>query len=277
VHDHAGLDEPLERLGRSADPEDTVLFTLPGSGDRPAPLPIGPVPLNIVGVPPAEGAALAAKVPNAVWEPDAGKADLIWHTRGTLVNALNMFVSFDTSAADIPGAVAAFQAARALETMAIDSKMHIVRIARHGASKAVYFDNDQLTLRIDGLAGRYLVVFNIAHDGTVQNLFPNAAYPSVAWPSRGYEFPHIDVTPPFGGDHIVAVSSPESLSGLIAELRVLEGRRDPKAAQAAVERAFSASQAARLAVASVFTAPGSKRCDPEMIQNAAMQGDCPRY
>ncbi len=165
---------------RSVDPDETVLFTLPnrnGEADSGVLMSAGPdtmVALHVAGVSPGIGEAMAAGIAGAVWEPDPAKARLVWRInaagKATLVNELNMFVSFDIKPAEMPATISAFQAVQALSREAVDSRMHIARIARDGAGKPVYFGGDRLTLRVDGLAGRNLVVFNIARDGTVQHL-----------------------------------------------------------------------------------------------------------
>nr|WP_294504676.1 caspase family protein [uncultured Rhodopila sp.] len=269
---------------RSVDPDDTVLFTLPmrngeaDSGGTPSG-PDAPVALHIANVTSAAGQAMAAGIAGAIWEPDPAKARLVWRIspgdKGTLVNELNMFVSFDVKAAEMPATIGAFQAVQALAREAVDSRMHIARIVTDGASKPIYFGGDRLTLRVDGLAGRNLVVFNIARDGTVQHLYPDPRYyPPVSWPSAWFEFPRIDVTPPFGADHVVAVSSPDGLADLDAEIRRLDGTPDAKAARKAVERQLNTTRSARLAVAGLFTAPPDLRCDAEVIQNASMLEAC---
>jgi hypothetical protein len=264
---------------RSVDPDGTVLFTLPAGVAAPAEAGTDkPVALHVTGA--TDAAAIAGSVPGAVWEPDPDRAQLVWQLRGArsgpLVNEMNMFVSFDATLGQMPAAIAQVQAVDALSQQAVDSGMHIARVSSDGLTKPVYFPPEELTLRVEGLAGRNLVLFNIAHDGTVQYLYPDTRYFSpVAWPSSWFELRRIAVEPPFGGDHVVAVSSASSLAALQGAIRDLDGQRDPRAARRAIEQALAADRGARLAVAALYTAPADKRCDPDVVRDAVMKAACP--
>lgn len=272
---------------RSADPDDTVLFRLPAypgapaapTAPRPPGVESGPVAVHVSGVDPEKGRAMVEAVAGAVWEADAQNAQLIWQIAerrpARLINELNTVVSFDAGQAEMPSMIEAFRSARTLDRRAIDSGLHIVLFGTKGASPSVWFPPGEVALQVDGLSGGNLVVFNLAHDGTVQNLYPDPRdFRPVVSPARAFEIRRLAVRPPFGADHVVAVSSEGSLSVLRSEIRELDQRQAAAAAQKSVERALAADPTARLAVATLYTAPGEHRCDADLVRDAAMLTDC---
>jgi hypothetical protein len=82
-------------------------------------------------------------------------------------------------------------------------------------SDYVYGPGTRVTLKLSrttrGAGKRYATVFNLAADGTVQMLFPLAMDGEGLLPESGaVSVLDTEVTAPFGADHIVALTSPET-------------------------------------------------------------------
>ncbi len=257
-----------------------MLFVVPNAAGPVAKDRDAPVPLHVAGLPEADARAAVAAVPGAVWEPDPARARLVWEYRKVaprLVTGLNMFVSFDMPRGDLPAAVAKIRAADALGRLAAAGALKITRDGEGGnAAPAVYIAGSRVRLSIEGLPGPNLVVFNLAADGRVQFLYPEARDRPIAWPTRRFELFDVDARKPFGGDHVVAVASGKKLAELADAIRALDDQPKADAARRAVERALAADGTAIVAVTAVFTVPAELRCDPEVIRDAAMLGACPR-
>jgi hypothetical protein len=110
---------------------------------------------------------------------------------------------------------------------------------------------EQVEISIYGVAGRYLLLFNIAGDGTVQLIYPVGSDPPVI------ETPEhritLQVREPFGADQIVSVSAAQSQDELGQSIRQLDRRRNPLKAAEIIERYDRAD--VRVGLIGLFTAP----------------------
>src|SRR6266852_4386593 len=92
----------------------------------------------------------------------------------------------------------------------------------------------RVEVQVSGVAQRHLLMFNIAGDGTVQDLYPKGSdkrmidIPEFQLPMRAAE--------PFGADQVVAVSSAQRLGDLEEALRKVSQRRTPVEIFKLVER-----------------------------------------
>lgn len=101
----------------------------------------------------------------------------------------------------------------------------------------------------------YLTVFNLASDGTVQPLYPNAR-DGEGRIEAGQRLPLIEtyVTPPYGTDHVVAVLTAQPPVGLRAAIRGVEGQRASGRLVAPLRQAMVAAGATGgLSVAELYT------------------------
>ena len=108
------------------------------------------------------------------------------------------------------------------------------------ASDRTHGRGTHLTLVATGRRYPYFVLFNITGNGTVQFLYPLTERddPPTIDPGAPYKLP-LDVSAPFGADHLIAVASAHELSELLTTLRKLDGQKE--AALAAKELTRSAS------------------------------------
>ena len=100
-------------------------------------------------------------------------------------------------------------------------------------------------------AGRSLILFNIAGDGTVQALYPIGSDAPIVTTTE-HSLP-IRVREPFGADQVVAITSDQRMTTLEQALKQLNQRRTAVQMLKAVERYAPAT--ARVGTVGLFTAP----------------------
>jgi hypothetical protein len=174
-------------------------------------------------------------------------ADLIWDPKSKDVLAHGDIVGYGIEKSDLPSVVdraAAISevkrlAARALQPIVVkpDDKLH--------------HDNKKVVVEISGVAGRALVLFNLASDGTVQLLYPVRNDPPVLADGL-YRLPVV-VRAPYGADQVVAVTSEQRMLSLERALQQLNGRRVALQATRMLER--YAPRDSRIGSVGLFTAP----------------------
>jgi len=115
----------------------------------------------------------------------------------------------------------------------------------------VHRRDERVDVQVSGLGQRSLVMFNIAGDGTVQDLYPKGSDKRIIdTPEFKLE---MKAAEPFGADQVVAVSSAQRLGDLEEALRKVSQRRTPVEIFKLVERL--APPDARIGAASLYTAP----------------------
>jgi hypothetical protein len=111
----------------------------------------------------------------------------------------------------------------------------------------------QIGFEINAIRLPYLVFFSLSGDGTVHFHYPRPGDTETVAVNEpfGLDF---EVTPPFGADHIIAVTSDQPLPALVRTLASLDGSRAPDRAVAAVLRETRQGQR-QLGIQGLFTAP----------------------
>ena len=89
-------------------------------------------------------------------------------------------------------------------------------------------------IQLDGLAHRWLILINLAGDGTLQLLYPRAGDPPVQEDPQ-YHL-QLQVKDPLGADEIVAISSVQPMAALADALLRLDSARDPTKLREAIEK-----------------------------------------
>ncbi|MBF0138471.1 MAG: caspase family protein [Magnetococcales bacterium] len=87
---------------------------------------------------------------------------------------------------------------------------------------------EKITFRVEGFEKTFFTLFNLASDGSVNFLYPlaneQAKDPLEIPLGKPYEL-HLTVEPPYGADHIVAITSSAPLTALQQELRQMDGQK----------------------------------------------------
>lgn len=188
----------------------------------------------------ADGIAIEGARPVA----GAGDADLIWDrsARQIIDNRTGDLIAEQPNGADeqrfAAGVIAKWLALSRLQDIVAKSPM-AVDLAPCGAGAR--YGREQVEIRVAARSAaelRYLTVFNLAGDGTVQALFPaNARESGPLDPAEVKSFAN-KVKPPFGADHVVAVAMAEEPLSLRAALKGLDGQQAPAEAAMAVSEAM---------------------------------------
>jgi len=182
-----------------------------------------PLTVAVLGAPPSAGT-----LHNVVLVPDATLADLVWdRTRGQVLSAAG-----DLLATEGVATPEAFQAIADKWLLLRDLRFlaeSVPLAARLLPDDGVHRDGEKLEFRLEAQPAARLTLFNLASDGTVQFLAPHRAtsnprYDGKLTPGRDYRLP-LQVAPPFGADHLVALVSDRRLPELEEALLRLDGSK----------------------------------------------------
>jgi len=116
----------------------------------------------------------------------------------------------------------------------------------------VHRRDERVDVQVSGIAQRSLVMFNIAGDGTVQDLYPRGSDKRII-DTADFKL-EMRVSEPFGADQVVAISSTQRLGDLEEALKkVSQQRRTAVEIFKLVERLAPAD--ARIGATGLYTAP----------------------
>jgi Caspase domain len=173
--------------------------------------------------------------------------DLVWDPVSGDVLAGGDVVAYGVQLNDLPSVIDRFAAVRGLKQLGAKSPQ-VVRVA---PNDQLHRKDARVAVEISDVAGRMLIAFNIAGDGTVQALFPtDTDSPMLA--KTEYRMP-VRVRAPFGADQVVAITSGQRMEALEQALKQLNGRRSAVRMLQMVQQFAPAD--ARIGSAGLFTAP----------------------
>jgi len=115
----------------------------------------------------------------------------------------------------------------------------------------VHRRDERVNVQVSGITQRSLVMFNIAGDGTVQDLYPRGSDKRII-DTTDFKL-EMRVSEPFGADQVVAISSTQRLGDLEEALKKVSQRRTAVEVFKLVERLAPAD--ARIGAAGLYTAP----------------------
>lgn len=179
--------------------------------------------------------------------PPSQAPDLVWDPATGDVLAGADVIAYKMDKTELPSAIDRAAAVRSLKQLTAKGPQAMRVIS----GDAVHRADSQVAVEIGNLAGRSLVLFNIAGDGTVQLLYPMDADPRIIKDDL-YRLP-VRVRSPFGSDLVIAVTSELPMPMLEQALKPLNQRRGALAALKAVERYRPAD--GRIGSTGIFTAP----------------------
>ena len=186
------------------------------------------------------------EVPFEVVRP-ADNPDLIWDPVSHDVVAWGDVIAYRVDLRDLPSVIDRAAAIRELKRIAVKTPQSLKVVP----NDALHHKDAVVQLEVSDLAGRALVLFNIASDGTVQLLYPIASDSPVVRDSS-FRFP-VRVRAPYGSDQIIAVTSQERMLALEQAVQQLNRRRSAVQMIKMLQR--YAPGDARIGSAGVFTAP----------------------
>ncbi|PWT89663.1 MAG: caspase [Proteobacteria bacterium] len=236
---------------------DTVVFRRAGvPADAPVPPPDPAADTTVrVAVLNGSPASLAGVKPAvARIEPVAADAqpDLVWDVaNGDVVSGAGDVIARGVGKRDIADVIDRTAAVIAIARLAEQRAQRITLLP----SNRHHRPGERVTFRTEGVAGKSVVLFNLASDGTVQFLYPNkkADRPVVA--ESDLPLDDIDVRPPFGADYVVAVVSDGPLRELAAAIKGFDDVRAAARIPALLRKHILADKSARIGFAGAFTVP----------------------
>ena len=234
------------------DPGDKALLPLRRTATEPAPgtsATPGVTRLHVRDAGPEVLAALRERLPDVRMVSDKESHDFVWDAgRGDVITGLGDVAAYDMDVDDLPGVIRKWEAVRAIKALSARNSLRL-RLDPHDG---LHRRGARLAVRVEGLEGRWLTVFSLAGNGVVQHLHSGpSGHPTVPTdvPFR-FEI-ETEVIPPFGADHVVAVSADSPLDALNDRLMRLDG------SNAATELADVLAEASgwSLGIQGLYTAP----------------------
>jgi Caspase domain len=144
---------------------------------------------------------------------------LIWDqsTRDVIVGG--DVIAYAVSKTDIPAIVDRVVAVRKIKQLTAQAPQPMLV----APTSALHHHGDKVTVDIEDVANRALILLNITGDGTVQLLYPIGSDPPVMTkPSYRLE---LSVQGPYGADQIVAITAPQRMTDLEQAFNRLKDRR----------------------------------------------------
>ncbi|MEM8646410.1 MAG: caspase family protein [Pseudomonadota bacterium] len=213
-----------------------------------------PAALSIVNLP--SGNSLEGAFTNVTIAAQ-DNADLIWdYASGDVITSDGDVIAHlgpQASAANAQAIVDKWLLLRDLGQLAESNPMSV----RVEPSDKLHRSGQQIAIQLSGHKHPNLVAFNLAVDGTVQFLIPTPNDPDPRYHGKLREgqalrFP-LKVVPPFGADHLVALSVPAANAELIKGLKRLNNRKAAGKLRT-VMRAALENKTFQLGFTGIFTA-----------------------
>lgn len=230
------------------------------SADAPPPRPLppaAPVAVFVDGLDAAGQLALARAIPALRWVRSIDRAQLYWDLpRGELLSREGDLLLRGLGDA---GPVSRARLRGVLDKRAALARLH--RLSRPRVLKSALAPDarrhrlgEQIEVSFYGQRGEYLLVFNLAGDGTLQLLYPLARHGDpLRHGRRRWSLP-LAVGEPLGADHLVALAFAEPQPDLLQSLQALDGRRAAAQLLALLEPAL-ARRAVEVGIVGMFSAP----------------------
>jgi len=261
-HPNVRWPEPDVRAGVEMRPDDPLFFlSSPPATSKPKPE-NGLVRLQIRGTSDDQRTAIARTLKGAALVAPGQAAELTWDASTREVfDKLGNTQASEIEAGDLQAVVDSARAIDAVRKITLASGLDMrlmlpeesISAAPSAASDGTHVIGTHLTLVATGRHYPYFVLFNITGNGTVQFLYPLTTHrdPPTIDPGRPYQLP-LDVSAPFGADHLVAVASAHQLSELLATLRKIDGKKEATLAAKVLAQSASNSPV-RVGMQGIFT------------------------
>lgn len=234
----------LVRSGAAREPpsglDPAIASRPPATGDNP------PVKIAALDGKATYFAGLAPREAAFATVPPVEHPDLMWDPVSHDVLAWGDVVAYGVDPRDLPSVIDRAAAIRDLKRITGKGAQAI----RVSPDDSLHHSANLVQIALNDVAGRALILFNIAGDGTVQMLYPIASDPPVIR-AADFSFP-VRVREPFGSDQLVAVTSQQRMPELEQALQGLNRRRAAVQMINMVRRYAPAD--ARIGSAGLFTA-----------------------
>ena len=178
--------------------------------------------------------------------------DLVWDAAsGDVVSRLGDVVARNIKLRDLAGVLDRTAAVAAIAKL---SELRPQRVMLAPNDKH-HRENERVTFRADDVKGKSIILFNLASDGTVQFLYPRRRDRVGPSETAIIELNDIEVKPPFGADHVVAIVSDTRLLELQEAIKVFDGVRAAGRIPGILRKHLPSDQSVRIGFAGLFTVP----------------------
>jgi hypothetical protein len=197
---------------------------------------------------PSVPAAPAGKSAGAAPSPSAAVGALIQHAAtGDIIDPSGMVVAFKQPPGSLPLAYARLSAYQRLVGLARGRGLE-VRIAPEGRHLRI---GEAFSMTAEGLYGHFVVIVNLAGDGTVQLLYPTGRVVPFAEQDRVVNQMRAEEPP--GADTLIVLATTERRTELELALALMNGRKQPTELTEAVAKHLGRED--RLGLATYTTLP----------------------
>ncbi len=213
---------------------------------QPAPSALGPVRVASLDGQASRFTGLSLQTPIEVVASSANP-DLLWDPATRDVLTGGDVIAHNIERNDLPSVIERTAALRVIKLRAARSPQPI----RVMPDDKLHHKGNRVEVEVSGLAGKFLLLFNLAGDGTVQLIYPIGSDPAMRTESL-YRLPLL-VREPLGADQVVAVTSSRQLKELETAIRGLDRRRNPVRVSELIGQ-FATSDVS-VGLAGIFTGP----------------------
>lgn len=177
-------------------------------------------------------------------------AELVWQVKaGRVLSASGDWVAQAKRPADLQAEVSKVLALRRLREQ-VETRGFAANLVGGDRRR---LRGDVVTLSFGPRQGRYLTILNVAGGGVVNLLYPiNVAEAGPLSAKERFQLPPVEVQPPFGADHVIAIATPAEPTALRATLAALEGKPAAGEAVTAITQAIG-RDAGQVAIIGLFT------------------------
>ena len=196
-------------------------------------------------------AAVRDKLNNVLMVSIEQSPDLIWDAeRRQVVTGLGDVAAHDVGLAELPAVIGKWEAVRTVQTLSARASLRL-RVYPHDGAHP---EGARIEVEVDRLPQPRLTLIGLSGNGVVHYLYPKPDDP-VKLPI-GHPFRlELWVKPPFGADHIVAVSAESPLTALNAELDGLDGRPVARRVAELLAKAAAEAEGWWSGIQGLFTVP----------------------
>ena len=243
--------EPVLRLNRSSRPATAAAVDAAGSGADQAMQESEAVRLTILGAGSETVAAAREMLDNVRIVSYAQSPDLIWDAESRqVVTALGDVAARDVGLVALTAVIGKWEAVRTIRKLSARASLSL-RVYPHDGAHP---EGSRIEIEVDGLRHPRLTLIGLSGNGVVHYLYPLPSDP-VEVPSGQPFRLELTATPPFGADHVVAVSAQSPLDVLNAELVRLDGRPAADRAARLVAEAAAGADGWWSGIQGLFTVP----------------------
>ena len=207
--------------------------------------------LAVLHADPGVLAALRESLAGVRLVPVEASPDLVWDARARqVVTRLGDVAAYDIGPMELPATIEKWEAVDTLRRLSARASLRLRVLPHDGAHRR----SARIEVAVDGLPAPRLTLLALSGNGVVHYLYPLPSDPDAVAVDRPFRLA-LEVTPPFGADHVVAVSAQSSLDVLNAELRRLDGQPAARRAAALLAGAAAGARGWWSGIQGLFTVP----------------------